>query len=98
MTSPPLHPVSRALNRPLTILGCERRLFFCALVVGSAGFNLLGSLLTGLLLFGLLYAAAHWVTRTDPHLPRIVINSTRLHRYYDPAKLAPGARTRSRRC
>lgn len=95
MTTPPLHPVSRAMNRPLTILGCERRLFFGALVMGAAGFNLLGSLLTGLLLFGLLYGAAHWVTRTDPHLPRIVINAARLRRYYDPGKLTPGPRARS---
>jgi type IV secretory pathway TrbD component len=95
MTTPPLHPVSRAMNRPLTILGCERRLFFAALVVGAAGFNLLGSLLTGVLLFGVLYATAHWVTRTDPQLPRIVINAARLHRHYDPGKVLPATRARS---
>lgn len=95
MTSPPLHPVSRAMNRPLTILGCERRLFFGALVIGAAGFNLLGSLLTGLLLFGMLYAVAHWVTRTDPQLPRIVINAAQLRRYYDPGKVTPSSRARN---
>ena len=34
------HPVFRTLNRPLTILGAERKLFFFALVVAACVFNL----------------------------------------------------------
>ena len=36
-----LNPVYRALNTPLTLLGAERKLFFFALVMGAAVFNLL---------------------------------------------------------
>ncbi len=48
---PTLHPVYRSLNKPLTIAGAERRLFFLALVIGGATFNLFGSLLGGILMF-----------------------------------------------
>jgi hypothetical protein len=37
--------VFKAMNRPLTILGAERRLFFVALVSGGAIFTLMHSLL-----------------------------------------------------
>ncbi len=30
-----INPVYRAINKPLTILGAERRLFFAALVLGD---------------------------------------------------------------
>ena len=34
-------PVFKAMNRPLTVLGAERRLFFVALISGGAIFSLL---------------------------------------------------------
>ncbi|MHB8304268.1 MAG: VirB3 family type IV secretion system protein [Acidobacteriaceae bacterium] len=37
--------VHKAMNRPLTILGAERRLFFVALIAGGAVFSLMHSLL-----------------------------------------------------
>ena len=40
----------KAMNRPLTILGAERRLFFVALIAGGAVFSLMHSLLGGILL------------------------------------------------
>ena len=43
--------VYKAMNRPLTILGAERRLFFVALMAGAAVFTLLHSLLAGIALF-----------------------------------------------
>jgi hypothetical protein len=39
-----VNPVFTAMNRPLTILGAERRLFFVALISGGAIFSLLHSL------------------------------------------------------
>jgi len=39
-----INPVQRSLSRPLTILGAERKLFFFAMCLGAATFNLLGSL------------------------------------------------------
>jgi type IV secretory pathway TrbD component len=76
------------MNRPLTIGGADRRLFFAALVVGGATFTMFGGLLTGLLMFLALFAAARSVTGRDPRLLEIVLRSARARRRYDPAKLA----------
>ena len=78
--------VYKALNKPLTILGAERKLFFVALIMGAATFNLFSSLLGGLLIFGSLFLMAQWATRTDPQILRILLNSSKFHREYDPAK------------
>lgn len=61
-----INPVYRSLSRPLTILGAERKLFFFAMCIGGATFNLLDSLLGGVLMFLLLYSVARWATKTDP--------------------------------
>lgn len=78
--------VYKALNKPLTILGAERKLFFVALIMGAATFNLFGSLLGGLLIFGSLFLMAQWATRTDAQILRILLNSSKFRREYDPAK------------
>jgi type IV secretory pathway TrbD component len=78
--------VYKALNKPLTILGAERKLFFVALIMGAATFNLFGSLLGGLLIFGSLFLMAQWATRTDSQILRILLNSSKFRREYDPAK------------
>ncbi len=44
-----VNTVYRSISRPLTILGAERKLFFFAMCIGAATFNLLGSLLGGIL-------------------------------------------------
>ena len=87
MKEPVFHPVYRSLNRPLTILGAERRLFFLALAVGGGAFNLFGSLLTGLLIFAALYAFSRWATVADPRILRILLNSSKFRACYDPAKV-----------
>lgn len=86
MKEPVFHPVYRSLNRPLTILGAERRLFFLALAVGGGAFNLFGSLLTGLLMFAVLYVFGRWATVADPRILRILLNSSKFRSRYDPAK------------
>ena len=78
--------VYKALNKPLTILGAERKLFFVALIMGAATFNLFGSLLGGLLIFGSLFLMVQWATRTDPQILRILPNSSKFRHEYDPAK------------
>lgn len=83
------HPVYRALNKPLTIWGAERRLFFLATIIGGAVFNFFGSLAGGLLMFTGLYLAARWATLTDPEILRILLNSGRCRLQYDPAKSGP---------
>ena len=80
------HPVYKALHRPLTVCGVERRLFFLALTLGAATFNLFYSFLSGLLMFAALYGFALWSTGRDPEMLRILIASSRARRRYDPAK------------
>ena len=84
-----VNPVYRSISRPLIILGAERKLFFFAMCVGAGTFNLLGSLLGGILMFLLLYFAARWATETDPQILRILLTSPKLKTQYDPSKFSP---------
>lgn len=84
-----INPVYRSMSRPLTILGAERKLFFFAMCVAGATFNLLASLLGAVLMFFLLYLLARWATDTDPQILRFLLNSTKIRRLYDPAKFSP---------
>ena len=81
------HRVYRSMNRPLTIGGAERGLFFLALALGGTTFTFFGSLLGGLLMFGALYLAARSATRIDPQLFRIILRSSGLRPLYDPGTL-----------
>ena len=84
-----VNPVYRSLSRPLTILGAERKLFFFAMCVGAGTFNLLNSLLGGVLMFLLLYVLARWATKTDPQILRLLLTVSSLPAHYDPAKFSP---------
>jgi type IV secretory pathway TrbD component len=84
-----INPVQRSLSRPLTILGAERKLFFFAMCLGAATFNLLNSLSGGVLMFSLLYFAARWATNTDPQILRLFLTAAKLRTQYDPMKLSP---------
>jgi type IV secretory pathway TrbD component len=93
-----INPVQRSLSRPLTILGAERKLFFCAMCLGAATFNLLGSLAGGILMFLLLYFVARWATATDPQILRLLLHAAKMKRQYDPAKLTPVSIVRGTPC
>jgi type IV secretory pathway TrbD component len=81
--------VFRSLNRPLTILGAERKLFFFALVMGACVFNLLDSLTGALGIFFALYFFARRATESDPQILRFLLNSAKVHTQYDPMKFEP---------
>jgi type IV secretory pathway TrbD component len=83
------NPIFRSLNRPLTIMGAERRLFFFALIIGAGVFNLLKTLFGGILMFLLLYLLARWATKTDPKILQFLLNSARTRFEYDPMKFTP---------
>ena len=83
---PTYRPVYKALHRPLTIWGVDRRLFFLSLLLGAATFNLFYSFLAGLLIFGGLYVFARWATVRDPQMLQILLASSRARRRYDPGK------------
>jgi hypothetical protein len=83
---PLYRPVYKALHRRLTVCGVERRLFFLALLLGAATFNLFYSFLAGLLMFGGLYGFSLWATLRDPDMLRILLASSKVRRRYDPGK------------
>ncbi len=81
--------VHRSLSRPLTILGAERKLFFFAMCLGAGTFNLLNSLLGGVLIFVVLYFLARWATQTDPQILRFLLTAATLRSQYDAMKFTP---------
>ena len=76
--------VFKAMNRPLTVLGAERRLFFVALISGGAIFSLLHSLLGGMGLFIVGVIIARIATKHDVEILRVLFNSGKFRRRYDP--------------
>ena len=85
---PEYRPVYRGLHRPLTVWGVDRRLFFLALLVCVAAFNLFYSFLAGCLLFSALYGVAWWSTTRDPQMLQILLRSGRQRARYDAAQRA----------
>jgi len=81
--------VYKAMNRPLTILGAERRLFFVALMAGGAVFSLMHSLVGGILLFIVGVVIARIATKHDVEILRILFNSAKFRRRYDPMQWQP---------
>jgi type IV secretory pathway TrbD component len=79
----------KAMNRPLTILGAERRLFFVALMAGGAVFSLLHTLLGGIVLFVVGVILARIATKHDTEILRVLFNSSKFRRRYDPLKWIP---------
>src|SRR5213079_1341595 len=86
---PDYRPVYRSLHRPLTVCGVDRRLFFLALLVGAATFNLFYSFLAGCLLFGVVFTCAWVSTARDPQLLAILLRSGQSRARYDAAKHDP---------
>jgi type IV secretory pathway TrbD component len=81
--------VYKVMNRPLTILGAERRLFFVSLLAGAGIFNLVHSLVGGVLLFVVGLIAAQRTTKYDAEILRILLNSAKFKSRYDPMKWEP---------
>src|SRR4029079_19202494 len=86
---PTYRPVYKALHRPLTVCGVDRRLFFLALILGAATFNLFYSLLAGLLMSLGLHGFAVCATPRDPDMLRILLASSKTRRRYAPGKHQP---------
>ena len=84
-------PVYKALNKPLTIMGCDRRLFFCAVTLAAGIWNLLNTLVGSILTAVVAILVGRYITATDPKLPRIVLNSAKWAVEYDPFR-SPRAR------
>jgi type IV secretory pathway TrbD component len=81
-----VHKVYKAMNRPLTVMGAERRLFFVALISGGAVFSVLHSLVGGIALFVTGTVIARRATKYDVEILRVLFNSSKFRRRYDPMK------------
>lgn len=82
-------PVYKALNRPLTILGIERRVFGMVMTVTLTVIFGLDRFFIGLLVVGpSLLVLAHQLTKDDPKLPFIYHHATRFKRRQDPHRRA----------
>jgi type IV secretory pathway VirB3-like protein len=87
-----INPVFRALNRPLLVLGVERKLFFLVLISSFALFVVTSALLPSLILFVLLWSGAKMARNIVPQFVRIALNSRQQAVRYDPAKFSPAGK------
>ena len=80
------NPVYKAMIRPLTLMGVERRLFFLALLLGAVTFNLFYSFLAGVLMFAIVYSFARVCAAVDQHMLPILFRSFAGRPRYDAAR------------
>ena len=90
--APEFRPVYRTLHRPLTVCGVDRRLFFLALLVGAASFNLFYSFMAGVAIFAAIYGIAFLATSRDPQMLQILLRSTACRTRYDAARRPEASR------
>ena len=84
--SPRRNRVHKRLHKPLTSLGVERTLFSFVRVGAVGAFNLLTSLLAGIVVFAGGFSFGIWATNTDPAFLRILAKSEKYKARYDAAK------------
>ena len=77
-----------ALSAPLTMMGVERRWFLLSATLGLAMWNAINSLMTGGMMFCVLYGLGLFAWRQDPNMLEILRASVRFKDRYDPAKWA----------
>ena len=82
-------PAAKALNKPLLIVGIDRKLaglaFIFAVIVGA---NDGGSKIAALLLFVAMCAAGRQLSRKDPNIFAVMNCVRKLKTIYDPGKRA----------
>ncbi|MCY4646298.1 MAG: VirB3 family type IV secretion system protein [Gammaproteobacteria bacterium] len=77
-----------ALNRPLTVLGVERRLFLLGATLAVAVWNATASLVAGGLVFASCYGAGWLAGRRDPAMLAVLRAAARYPARFDPGKWA----------
>jgi len=80
------HQTYRSLNRPLEILGVERKLFFCLLLGCFLIFYIFEAFRGALGLFVLLMLVARTVNAVEPRLFTIIVKMNGRPTRFDPAK------------
>ncbi|MDE2773484.1 MAG: VirB3 family type IV secretion system protein [Gemmatimonadota bacterium] len=79
-------PGYAALNRPLTVLGVERRLFLLGAMLSVAVWNATTSLASGGAVFAISYGAGWFAGRKDPAMLAVLRAGTRHPARFDPGK------------
>ena len=77
-----------ALSKPLTIMGVERKWFLLSTTLGLAMWNAINSIVTGGLIFAVLYGVGFWAWKQDPNMLEILRASAKSRARYDPGKWA----------
>lgn len=83
------NPVFKVLNKPLTILDVERKLFFAVTILSMTLWTGFDTLVGSAICWFTLIWAARKITSTDPQLPRIIINYDKYRLVYDPMRYKP---------
>ena len=81
-------PGYAALNRPLMVLGVERRAFLLVATLALAIWNATGSLATGAVVFAAGYGAGRLAGRRDPEMLAVLRAAARYPARFDPGKWA----------
>ena len=83
-----MKPTYRILNKQLTIAGCDRPLFICALTIGGGIFMALQSVVVAATVFGC-FAVMGWLRVKDPVAMRLLFNSGKFQPHYDAGVREP---------
>lgn len=94
MPGPRKWAASKAANRPLTLLGCERTWFILSFILGYAVFTGAMSFVAGAVVFGVGYVSGVAAYRRDPAMLRILQATRSQPARFDPGKpdSRPGVR------
>jgi type IV secretory pathway VirB3-like protein len=80
------NPVYKPLNKPLTILGVEKSLFFTAIAAAYSLFQFFDSLLSAVIFCFVFLSLARVVSAKDPKMLTFLLTSGRFRAEYDPCK------------
>lgn len=81
-----IHPVHKAMHRPMLLAGVDRWLFFAAVGVSFLAMNVTRSFLGCGVLFVVLLGVAKLATQREPAMVAIVALAWFQRRRYDPVK------------
>ena len=79
------NPVYRAVNKPMTVGGVERKMVGIVMIASLLVLIAFG-MTAAALMFGTLFFAARLATKEDPRLPQIILGARRFRLWYDPVK------------
>ncbi len=83
-----MRPTYRALNKILTLMGCDRRFVLCGMFIAFGLFMATSVILVGLVTFGCFAVLGRYMAK-DPAALRLLFNSGSARNRYDAAIFRP---------